>query len=507
MRTTTLLPLFLIAGSSIHAQQATGSSTPELFDAPTSLVAESVGFASVATQRRLVSVRPELLDRTPRFALELFGGERILVQHRRTEAALGGGFVWSGAIQGVEDGDVLLSVTGDAIVGSVRKGEELYRISPAGPGIQWLSHEDQTAFASCATETPGNAGGPGSLNEPVSGSGSATVESAAPTIDILVVYSTEAKNAVGGTNAMTSLINLAIVETNDAYFSCQVSQRLALVHTEEMLGYVEPSSFGTILNHLTSKSDGRLDEVHDLRDAYGADAVVMICENGQYCGIAHLMTNVSPGFQSNAFSVVNFGCTTGYYSFGHELGHNFGSHHDPANAGNAAYNYSYGYRTPNSQFRTIMAYAPGTRVKRFSGPFASWQGNTMGNASQDNARSMNNTASTVAAWRATVQQASLLESTTMVAGSNATLTVSGATPNSQLLLGFSLTGSGPTPSPYGMALLSAPIRLFATLNTLEGTTAAYTTSIPPNATGLTAWFQALDLGSGLLGNGIQITVE
>ena len=121
------------------------------------------------------------------------------------------------------------------------------------------------------------------------------------------------------------------------------------------------------------------------------------------------MTNLSNSFESFAFSVVHVTCATGYYSFGHELGHNMGSAHDQANAGVALFDYSFGYQAPNRAFRTIMAYncvGGCPRVKYFSNPWVSYAGQPMGidhNSdpanSADNARSLNNARFTVANWR------------------------------------------------------------------------------------------------------------
>jgi hypothetical protein len=95
----------------------------------------------------------------------------------------------------------------------------------------------------------------------------------------------------------------------------------------------------------------------------------------------------------------------------HEIGHNQGNHHDRANGGNGgAYPYSYGYRNMTAGFRTIMAYScPGggcPRVNHMSNPNVLYNGWPTGidddidpANSADNARSMNNTDSTVANWR------------------------------------------------------------------------------------------------------------
>jgi hypothetical protein len=99
---------------------------------------------------------------------------------------------------------------------------------------------------------------------------------------------------------------------------------------------------------------------------------------------------------------------TGYYSFGHELGHNMGLNHartDPVGPG--AYSYSYGYKNPSNLFRTVMAYncpVSCTRVLHFSNPNVTYGGKPTGvseasASSAYNALSLNNTRVTVANWR------------------------------------------------------------------------------------------------------------
>jgi hypothetical protein len=92
------------------------------------------------------------------------------------------------------------------------------------------------------------------------------------------------------------------------------------------------------------------------------------------------------------------------------MGHNMGAHHDRANAsGSGAYPYSYGYQAPDKAFRTIMAYncsSPGCpRVNYWSNPDVLYGGQPMGVVytapnSADNRRTLNNTALTVANFRA-----------------------------------------------------------------------------------------------------------
>lgn len=103
-----------------------------------------------------------------------------------------------------------------------------------------------------------------------------------------------------------------------------------------------------------------------------------------------------------------------------------------------------------------------------------------------------------------------LSCTPLTAGQFGFLTVSQATPGATLLLGYSLTGAGPTPTAYGPADLSMPIGM------LPGGTAdalgMYTlvSVVPPQLSGMTVYLQALEItgpGTGLFSNGLAEAVQ
>ncbi len=228
------------------------------------------------------------------------------------------------------------------------------------------------------------------------------------TIDIMIVYTAQARSAAGGTAAMEAKLDQHIVDTNTAYVNSQINEQLRLVYRGEV-SYPDSADMQLDLSRLQNKTDGFMDEVHSLRDQYGADLVCLYVKSGSYGGIAYLMTNVSNSFAGYAFSVVRSDMPGAVLA--HETGHNMACHHDRQNAGGTvAYPYAYGYRwTGNSgtQWRTVMAYSPGARILYFSNPNVTYDGkptgvdhNTDPNTSADNARVLNNTASTVAAFRA-----------------------------------------------------------------------------------------------------------
>ncbi len=113
------------------------------------------------------------------------------------------------------------------------------------------------------------------------------------------------------------------------------------------------------------------------------------------------------------FSIVSTNCATGYYSFGHETGHNMGAHHDRevTEPAEGLFEYSYGYIASNDSFRTIMAYGNFCngcyRVNRWSNPDVSYAGLPTGVLytapdSADNRRTLNNSAYAVANFRQSV---------------------------------------------------------------------------------------------------------
>jgi hypothetical protein len=225
-------------------------------------------------------------------------------------------------------------------------------------------------------------------------------------IDVLIVYTGQARIAAGGGAAIQSEIAGAISDANTAFANSDVVQRLRLVHTAE-LDYVETGNPNTELTRLRGTSDGYLDAVHELRNVYRADLVQMVVSNmSGACGIGFVMTVNSTSFAPNAFSVTDRDCFF-QYTPAHEMGHNMGSQHDPANAGtNSVFPYSYGYRDATHGFRTVMAYpCPGVscpRIRNWSDDTITYMGHATGNSEQDNARSLNNTRVTVANFRSSI---------------------------------------------------------------------------------------------------------
>ncbi len=312
------------------------------------------------------------------------------------------GMRWVGKLKGKPTSDVVIVIHDGVMAGSIVSPEAAYSIRYNGSS-QVVEEIDRSALPPEAEPLE-----PPSLPAPDAPLDPAALMDDGSNIDVLVVYTPAARNAAGGTSGIQSRIQLGVTETNAAYANSGVLQRLRLVGAVEV-SYTESGDISTDLNRLTY-TDGVLDNVQSLRDAYKADLVSLITSTPSpaYCGVAWLMGGNSPSFAPNAYSVVEQTCISPSYSFGHELGHNMGLNHartDPVGTG--AYSYSYGYKDPLSYFRTMMAYdcpISCPRILNFSNPNVFYNGRTTGIVetaadSAYNALSLNNTRVTVANFR------------------------------------------------------------------------------------------------------------
>ena len=82
--------------------------------------------------------------------------------------------------------------------------------------------------------------------------------------------------------------------------------------------YNESSPFQQNVNNLMYSSDAIFQRIHNLRDQYGADLVGLVLNNAQLCGASPMYYND----EYYGFFSVSRSCMTGYFSFGHEIGHN-----------------------------------------------------------------------------------------------------------------------------------------------------------------------------------------
>lgn len=309
------------------------------------------------------------------------------------------GYSWTGRLAGVENGYFYLITYDDAFIAHIASKAGVYEVSWAGDGIYRVIQLDHSKLVD---DYPAEYADPGPLLDP--NAVDAKTADSGSQIDIMVVYTDDARAAEGSTNAMKARIALAVAETNTSYAWAGVTPRLRLVHVEEM-AYAETGNLSTDLTRFRGTSDGYFDSVHGLRNTYGADMVGLIVENGgAYCGLASaIMATATTAFQVTARS-----CATGYYSFGHEFGHLQGARHDMyVDNTLTPYSYGHGYTYKWDEWRTVMAYNNAcsdygyncTRLQYWSNPSNTYGGIAMGDSYSQNYQVLNTTAYTVANWR------------------------------------------------------------------------------------------------------------
>ncbi|MSR70113.1 MAG: hypothetical protein EXS17_07200 [Phycisphaerales bacterium] len=204
----------------------------------------------------------------------------------------------------------------------------------------------------------------------------------AATVDVVILTTPAARIEAGGVGQLAALVDLAEASANAAYSNSAIAPRIRIVF--EMEVDYEEVSFGSDLSSLADGTDGVLDEVHALRDAAGADLVAMIRSLGEYGGIAYLLPNNDPSSSGMGFSVTAWGSLSSQ-TLAHELGHNMGCCHAPNDGGGCLsggiFPKSLGHRfngSSGTQYRTVMAYAPGSRIDHFSNPLVNFNNTPTG---------------------------------------------------------------------------------------------------------------------------------
>lgn len=361
---------------------------------------------------RSIELNPKVFDRGS-FDVTLFPGETVRLDRDHLTQLPNGDRVWSGHITGEPLSRATFAVRRGVVSGVIDRamstGNELYEIAPAGGSSYHLFQH---------SEAKGSTMGHGaSLPAPIPTGRNALPATTPPTegvhvIEVMVLY-TPASRVRYGQAGMEAKILQSVADANTAMQNSQIQAQFSLVHMGEV-AYTESGSMSVTLTAMQRTTDGVLDEVHALRNQYGADLVTLISEDTSSCGLSYLMSVPSPGFAANAFSVVYSGCLASL-SMVHEWGHQLGCQHDRANSvGPAAFPFAYGWRqcsTNSPMFRTIMSYACGSavRVNYFSNPNLLYAGQPLGvddavdpaNAA-DNARAINLNAGIAAAFRASV---------------------------------------------------------------------------------------------------------
>lgn len=356
--------IFLTHGRGALARELLGAATPAAPSSPGAVESYRVAIDLAA-----------LSSEAPRLALSLPDGRKFELVRADVERREGAGATWRGRVE-PGGGDVVLTVHRGRAAGLIYAGGEAWELSTADDGHR-LERLDHDRFPECAENVPGDASIAALVTEAPVGPGGAPVW-----VDVLVVYTAQARDGAGGTAAIEATAQAAVDVANVAFEASDVDVRFRLLATS-LAAHDDSGNSSTDLSWVRNDP-----ATAALRDAVGADLVSLIVENGAgVCGRGYLGPSPSSVYQVSAR-----GCAVGNLTWAHEHGHNLGMQHDPANGNSPAgawRPWAFGHfvstspSPPGGNFRTVMSYSAPcpfgcTRVPRFSNPDVTYNGEPTG---------------------------------------------------------------------------------------------------------------------------------
>jgi metallopeptidase family M12-like protein len=332
------------------------------------------------------------------------GDGAVLTAARTSIAEYAGKSVWRGVVEGGGGRVTLMWWPDGEIAGTVQHDGRYYsirRISGNLHAIVELSDDrmppEHPAQILASSDQLGRPQRNRVLNAPLQAKPRKAAPGADVMIDVLIAYTDKAANYYG--DIKHELIELAIEEANESFRISNLGNvKLRLVHTYQT-EYVEAGDQFEDLWRLADKGDGKMEEVHALRDKYRADVVVLIVDDRHGCGLS---TRVHADAEE-AFAVVHHECAATTHSIAHEIGHIIGTRHD-LNMDKMMTPFPYGHGYVNgTKWRDIMSYKESCggcrRVPIWSSPLVMFEGEPAGTPDQDNGRVIAEEAPRVAAFR------------------------------------------------------------------------------------------------------------
>jgi hypothetical protein len=350
---------------------------------------------------------------TKAIAIELADGRSLTARLQRiARDDRRGVTTWIGSFDDVPGSSLVLSRVRGTVSGFATLGDETLEIVPGESGHHILYAVDPEAAPSLDGFSTGGGDVPGTTDGAFTGGGG----NVGPVVqDLLVVY-TAASASAWSPATLEGMVQSAVQSANQAYANSQVGIDLEVVGLQQVPVDESGGGMPTTLDRLKASA-----EVRSLRDALGADMVVLVSEETDWCGYASLAvttatTTTTSGTttttNAEAWAVASSRCLSNN-TLAHEVGHLQGLDHDRDDStGGGLYPYAYGYRRcASGGFRDIMSYPCTTtgdvpRILQFSNPSLYYNGYATGVSYEidpahaaDASRALNASAALVASFR------------------------------------------------------------------------------------------------------------
>ncbi|MFV1884813.1 MAG: zinc-dependent metalloprotease [Balneola sp.] len=238
------------------------------------------------------------------------------------------------------------------------------------------------------------------------------------TIDLMIVYTNAAEtwastsSGFGDINGVIAQsMNLSQTALNNSGIG--INLRLVTTHKTTYNEETDGTDSETRLDRFTENNDGFMDEVHGMRNTFGADIMALFVKIDDTGGLGWRLSSSggNPGFGFNLNRVQQVADT---FTLIHEVGHNMGNAHSRTQSSSAAsdagglFHYSAGFQNTVANYHTVMAYGGASAQQEapfFSSPNLSYLGTPTGQNSStvptDNARSMREIKRTISNYRNT----------------------------------------------------------------------------------------------------------
>jgi hypothetical protein len=197
-------------------------------------------------------------------------------------------------------------------------------------------------------------------DDPVSGPLKLTAGGSPPVIDVMILYTTAARNQ--DPNGIGAMACLAVEDLKEAFTNSGIHATARLVHHGIAGNFTEDSgrSIDNNLESLRVAGNDLGNDIHKLRETHAADVVSLWVSDalGSDCGQSPDLDYDQSPHDKLAFSVVVRQCARSDRSFVHEVGHILQANHDryPVEAGTNKPGYNFGYVKADKGWMTVMSY-------------------------------------------------------------------------------------------------------------------------------------------------------
>ncbi|MCH8825065.1 MAG: hypothetical protein IH984_16340 [Planctomycetes bacterium] len=346
----------------------------------------------------------DAIDVGSSFDIPLPAGESVRAFIYNTGTTFGGANYWIGELIDSPGSSVLIVTRAGMLAGDIRDPEfGVFWLRPAGddrPGEVRIQQVDPDAQFQCGVNAEFIA------QQPKGQSYGGNPLLGTPTIDIIIFYTAQARDAAGGTLSIEVVAESHVLWSNMAYFNSNVNAELRLVKISEV-DLTEGGSFNQILTDFSDNEipmgPGEFGQTACQLDWYGADLASLFVANsdGSTVGLAFTLQDPD-GDNAASFSVCVYDDPI---TFAHEVGHNLGCCHEHGNDCNSVFSYSKAHGSNSPFFRTVMwSSLSGAQIQNFSNPVVDYLGEPTGvpigqSGEAHNAATINTTAGPVSQYR------------------------------------------------------------------------------------------------------------